>query len=173
MTTQEWGQGANCVAWRPCFNLIKNSLTFWRVPAHYLSNWKTFSVRLKCGMNDVLEFILAFCLRDIFWKRKEYILDLKKSLVNNAEDSENLVNNAENSESVFSVVCFVAISYRMGPNKVTDKDWRYDFVIDTWSHSCKKIPIIIYFCYISYISYVKALHNIFCIAGGRWREDGT
>lgn len=60
-------------------------------------------------------------------------MDLKKNLVKNAEDSENMVNNAENSGSVFSVVCFVAISYRMGLNKVTDKDWRYAFVIDTWS----------------------------------------
>lgn len=51
---------------RPCFNLIKNSLAFWRALAHYPSNWKTFNVRLKRGINDVLEVILAFCLKDIF-----------------------------------------------------------------------------------------------------------
>lgn len=68
MTTQEWGQGENCVAERTCFNLIDNSLTFWRLLAHNLSKWKTFSVRFKCGINDVLEFILAFSLKGIFWK---------------------------------------------------------------------------------------------------------
>lgn len=66
MTTQEWGRGENCVAGKPCFNLFENSLAFWRVLAHNLRDWKTFSVRLKCGINDVLEFILAFCLKDIF-----------------------------------------------------------------------------------------------------------
>lgn len=125
MTTREWGKGANSVARRPWFNLIKNSLVFWRVLPHNLSDWRTFSVRLKCGINYVIKFILAFCLKDIFCKLKEYILNLKKNL-NNAEDS---------GYTFFSAVCFVAISYsRIGPNKVTDKDWRYAFVIDTWSH---------------------------------------
>lgn len=44
MATQEQEQGVNCVAGRPCLE----------------GNGKTFSVRLKWGVNDVCEFLLAF-----------------------------------------------------------------------------------------------------------------
>lgn len=144
---------------RPCFNLIKNSLVFWKVLAHNLSSWRTFSVRMKCGINYVLEFILAFCLKGIVWKLKEYILDFKKNLLNNAEDSGSMF-----------FLCYVL----------------WQSLITGWSQTKSQIRtggMLLWlklaltnlrrFLAITYISYIKVLHNIFCIAGRGGKRDGT
>lgn len=115
--------------------------------AHNPSSWKTFSVSLKWGINDVLEFGPAFYLKDRCWKLKEDTLGLKKNLVNNAEDWM----------YVFAVVCCVANSYEIGPKKVTDKDLWYALVIDT-----VKVTKVRRFMFINYL---KILLNFFCTGG--------